>query len=119
MSIIALPRRVLPIRQSGQVHYLGTDNIGRDYFSRLLYAGRISLTVAFLAVLIAETDWALPSASISGFYGGVIDSVLMRFVEFLLTIPQLPLLLIISSMLLRNPDLIPIPGLSLISSGRK
>ena len=38
---------------TGRVHYLGTDNIGRDYFSRLIYAGRISLTVALLSVFIS------------------------------------------------------------------
>ena len=42
---------------NGKVHILGTDNIGRDYFSRVLYAGRISLTVAILSVFISETDW--------------------------------------------------------------
>ena len=93
---------------SGKPHILGTDNIGRDYFSRLLYAGRISLTVAILSVFIAQLI-GIVIGSISGFYGGWVDSVLMRLVEFLLTIPDLPLLLIISSMLIRNPDLIPIP----------
>ncbi len=93
---------------TGRVHYLGTDNIGRDYFSRLIYAGRISLTVALLSVLISETIGILVG-SVSGFYGRWVDAVLMRFVEFMLTIPTLPLLLIISSMLLRNEDLIPIP----------
>ncbi|NOT06427.1 MAG: ABC transporter permease [Anaerolineales bacterium] len=93
---------------TGRTHYLGTDNIGRDYFSRLLYAGRISLSVALLSVLISETIGILVGA-VSGFYGGWIDSILMRFVEFMLTIPTLPLLLIISSMLLRNENLIPIP----------
>ena len=93
---------------TGRTHYLGTDNIGRDYFSRLLYAGRISLSVALLSVLISETIGILVGA-VSGFYGGWVDSVLMRFVEFMITIPQLPLLLIISSMLLRNENLIPIP----------
>ncbi|MBI5822898.1 MAG: ABC transporter permease [Chloroflexi bacterium] len=93
---------------TGRVHYLGTDNIGRDYFSRLIYAGRISLTVALLSVLISESVGIVVGA-VSGFYGGWVDSVLMRFVEFMLTIPTLPLLLIISSMLLRNEDLIPIP----------
>ncbi|WP_298007401.1 ABC transporter permease [Anaerolinea sp.] len=92
----------------GKLHLLGTDNIGRDYFSRLLYAGRISLTVAVLSVLVSELIGIIVG-SIAGFYGGWIDSVLMRFVEFLLTIPSLPLLLIVSSMLIRNPDLIPIP----------
>jgi peptide/nickel transport system permease protein len=93
---------------TGRVHYFGTDNIGRDYFSRLIYAGRISLSVALLSVIISETIGIFVGA-ISGFYGGWVDAVLMRFVEFMLTIPTLPLLLIISSMLLRNEDLIPIP----------
>lgn len=93
---------------TGRVHYMGTDNIGRDYFSRLIYAGRISLTVALLSVLISETIGILVGA-ISGFYGSWVDAILMRFVEFMLTIPTLPLLLIISSMLLRNQELIPIP----------
>ncbi|HUG34277.1 MAG TPA: ABC transporter permease [Anaerolineales bacterium] len=94
--------------ETGRVHYLGTDHIGRDYFSRLIYAGRISLTVALVSVLIAETVGVTVGA-ISGFFGGWIDAVLMRFVEFMLTIPILPLLLIISSMLLRDENLIPIP----------
>lgn len=93
---------------TGKVHVLGTDDIGRDYFSRLLYAGRISLSVAFLSVIIS-TVVGVTVGAVSGFYGGAIDSILMRFVEFLLTVPSLPLLLIVSSMLMRNPDLIPIP----------
>ena len=94
--------------ETGRTHYLGTDHIGRDYFSRLIYAGRISLTIAILSVIISETIGIVVGA-VSGFFGGWLDSVLMRFVEFMLTIPQLPLLLIISSMLLRNEELIPIP----------
>lgn len=93
---------------TGRVHYLGTDNIGRDYFSRLIYAGRISLTVALLSTFISEIIGVFVGA-ISGFYGRWVDAVLMRFVEFMLTVPTLPLLLIISSMLLRNEDLVPIP----------
>ncbi len=94
--------------ETGRVHYMGTDNIGRDYFSRLIYAGRISLTVALLSVLISETLGIIVGA-VSGFYGGWLDAVLMRFLEFMLTIPTLPLLLIISAMLLQNEELIPIP----------
>lgn len=93
---------------TGRTHYMGTDHIGRDYFSRLIYAGRISLTIAITSTIIAELIGIVIGA-VSGFFGGWIDSVLMRFVEFMLTIPQLPLLLIISSMLLRNEELIPIP----------
>lgn len=95
-------------QETGRTHYLGTDNIGRDIFSRLVYAGRISLTVAIFSVIISEIIGIFVGA-ISGFYGGWVDSVLMRFVEFMLSIPTLPLLLIISSMLIRNENLIPIP----------
>lgn len=102
---------------NGKPHILGTDNIGRDYFSRVLYAGRISLTVAILAVFISQLI-GIVVGSISGFYGGWLDSVIMRFVEFMLTIPTLPLLLIISSMLIRNPDLIPIPNVVLDLLGK-
>ena len=94
--------------ETGRTHYMGTDQIGRDYFSRLIYAGRISLTIAITSTIIAELIGIVVGA-VSGFFGGWIDSILMRFVEFMLTIPQLPLLLIISSMLLRNQEFIPIP----------
>jgi peptide/nickel transport system permease protein len=94
--------------ETGRTHYMGTDHIGRDYFSRLIFAGRISLTVAITSTIIAELIGIVVGA-VSGFFGGWIDVILMRFVEFMLTIPQLPLLLIISSMLLRNEELIPIP----------
>ena len=94
--------------ETGRVHYLGTDNIGRDYFSRLVYAGRISLTIAIVSTLVSELVGVVVGA-VSGFFGGWLDNLMMRFVEFMLTIPQLPLLLIISSMLLRNENLIPIP----------
>ena len=77
---------------------MGTDNIGRDVFSRLLYAGRISLTVAFVVTLFAESTGALVGA-ISGYYGGKLDDVIQRFVEFLITLPLLPLLLAFSALL--------------------
>ena len=90
---------------SGQF-IMGTDNIGRDVFSRLLYAGRISLSIAFVVTLIAETIGALIGA-ISGYYGGAVDDVIQRTVEFLLTLPLLPLLLAFSALLrgMRIPGL--------------
>ncbi len=91
-----------------RVHWLGTDQIGRDYLSRLLYAARISLTVAVTAQICAVTIGALVGA-ISGYLGGAVDNLVMRTVEFLLTIPQLPLLLIISSLVIQNQDAIPVP----------
>jgi peptide/nickel transport system permease protein len=103
-------------KDTGQTHVLGTDNIGRDTFSRLLYAGRISLTIAVMCVLIS-TLIGITVGAYSGYYGGWVDNLLMRIVEFLITIPTLPLLLIISSMLLRNEDLVPIPSFALGIAG--
>lgn len=80
------------------VHIMGTDNIGRDVFSRLLFAGRISLAVAFLVTFITTTMGVLIGA-FSGYYGGWIDDVIQRFTEFMLSIPLLPLLLAISALL--------------------
>ena len=101
---------------TGRVHYLGTDNIGRDYFSRVVYAGRISLTVALFSVFFSIAI-GIAVGAYSGYYGGWLDNVLMRFVEFMLTIPLLPVLLILSSMLLRNENLIPIPEPILRATG--
>jgi peptide/nickel transport system permease protein len=106
---------------TGRVHYLGTDNIGRDYFTRIIYAGRISLTVAIFAVLISTLIGMAVGACACGYGlnedGGWVDSVLMRFVDFMLTIPLFVLLLILSSMLLRNENLIPIPDVILRVTG--
>lgn len=87
-------------------HLMGTDELGRDVFSRMLYAGRISLVVAFTVVLVSESFGAVIGA-ISGYFSGWLDSVIQRTVELLITIPTLPLLLAVSA-LLRG---ITIPGL--------
>jgi peptide/nickel transport system permease protein len=87
-------------------HLMGTDQIGRDVFSRLLYAGRISLTIAFTVTILIEISGAFIGA-ISGYYGGWVDTIIQRATEFLLTLPILPLLLALSAVL-RGVE---IPGL--------
>ena len=95
--------------KDGRMHYLGTDHLGRDYWSRILYAARISLTVAVVSVIGSTAVGAVVGA-VSGYYGGVLDDILMRFVEFLLTIPTLPILLILSSILMQSPKAVPVPN---------
>jgi peptide/nickel transport system permease protein len=89
-------------------HLIGTDNVGRDVFTRLLYAGQISLAVAFVVTFFATIIGVLVGA-FSGYYGGIVDEVIQRFVEFLITIPLLPLLLAFSALLrgVRIPGLPP------------
>ncbi|HYK73740.1 MAG TPA: peptide ABC transporter permease, partial [Pseudoneobacillus sp.] len=73
-------------------HLLGTDTYGRDLFSRLLYGARVSLLVGFASVLGSITIGTVVGA-VAGYFGGWIDGVLMRFVDILLSIPQIFLLI--------------------------
>lgn len=80
-------------------HLLGTDELGRDMLTRLMYGGRISLTVGIVAVLIETTIGSILGA-ISGFYGGVTDSIIMRIVDIMQCIPTLPILIMMGVVML-------------------
>ena len=86
-----------------ELHVLGTDEQGRDLLSRLIYGSGISLWIGFLAMGIAVTIGTLVGAA-SGFFGGWIDMLLMRFVDILLAFPLLLLLLLVNS-LIRHPPI--------------
>src|SRR6476660_886202 len=83
---------------SGHTYWLGTDDIGRDNLTRLFYGGRISLAVGLLTTMFVVIIGASVGA-LSGFYGGWVDTGLMRIVDLLLSLPLLPILLILSQML--------------------
>lgn len=84
------------ILQSPSVNHLfGTDELGRDYFVRTVYGGRVSLTVGILAMFIS-TSIGVAVGTISGYFGGKIDSILMRFVDVISSIPWMILVTVIS-----------------------
>src|ERR1044071_8855663 len=75
-------------------HLMGTDYIGRDIFSRIIHAGRVSLGIAFITVLFSDL-LGIVVGVVSGYFGGWVDSLIMRVVDFMLTLPLLPILLVL------------------------
>jgi len=84
------------------VHPFGTDDLGRDILARVLHGGRVSLIVGFSAAFISTLLGTLIGA-IAGYWGGALDALTSRLIEIMLSIPQLPLLLILVG-LLANPE---------------
>lgn len=76
-------------------HIMGTDSLGQDMLARIFYGGRISLSVGLVAAMVAITIGTAIGA-IAGFFGGLADSFLMRFTDMFISLPQLPLLLLIT-----------------------
>jgi len=85
----------------GFIHLFGTDSLGRDVFSRTLHATRISLSVGLVGVTFAFILGAI-IGGIAGYFGGLIDNVIMRVIEFIRSIPTLPLWLALSAALPRE-----------------
>jgi len=78
------------VDQGGTLFLIGTDDLGRDVFSRILYGGAISLSVGLVGVILSFVLGTI-LGGISGYYGGAVDTVIQRVVEFLISVPTIPL----------------------------
>ncbi len=76
-------------------HFFGTDTVGRDILARTIYGGQISIIIGLTAMMV-ETLVGVLIGAIAGYYGGLIDSILMRFTEAMLNIPQIFLLIVMA-----------------------
>jgi peptide/nickel transport system permease protein len=90
-----IPERYQPPSLS---HSMGTDALGRDLFTRVLYGGRISLTVGLFVVLISISI-GVPTGALAGYYGGRLDGILMRITDAFLSLPSFLVLILLSSIL--------------------
>ena len=98
LGLIPMKRHLFTTDNSGRIFLLGTDINGRDVFSRLLFGGRISMTIGFLALFVLFPIGLL-YGGISGYFGGKVDIVMMRFAEAVMSIPSFYLLIILASIL--------------------
>ena len=98
LGLIKMKRHLFTTDKGGRIFLLGTDINGRDVFSRLLFGGRISMTIGFLALFVLFPIGLL-YGGISGYFGGKIDIIMMRFAESIMSIPSFYLLIILASIL--------------------
>jgi len=98
LGLITMKRHFFTTDSDGRIFLLGTDINGRDVFSRLLFGGRISMTIGFLALFVLFPIGLL-YGGISGYFGGRTDMIMMRFAEGVMSIPSFYLLIILASIL--------------------
>ena len=96
-----MERHLVTVDKDGRLFLLGTDINGRDIFSRILFGGRISLTIGFLALFISFPLGML-YGGISGYLGGITDNLMMRISEAIMSIPSFYLLIILAAILPTN-----------------
>ena len=97
-QVVETTKKINALAPPSAEHLLGTDKDGRDVFTRLMYGGRISLAVSFIAVF-AITFFGIVLGGIAGYFGGWVDNLIMRICDILMCLPGFPILLIISTLL--------------------
>ncbi len=99
LALIGLPR------PPSFDHWLGTDELGRDELTRLMYGGRISLSIGLAGAAVATLFGTFVGA-LAGYTGGAVDWVTMRLTDVMLSIPALPLVLVVAGMIRPTPALL-------------
>jgi peptide/nickel transport system permease protein len=90
LGVIPLDVHLFGVESGGYIHLAGTDNFGRDLFTRLVYGAQISLSVGIISVFVSLV-LGLVIGGISGLYGGWVDNVIQRVIEAIIAIPTIPL----------------------------
>lgn len=98
LGLIPMKRHLVTTDRDGRLFLLGSDINGRDVFSRILFGGRISMTIGFLALFVLFPIGLL-YGGIAGYFGGKTDMIMMRFAEAVMSIPSFYLLIILASIL--------------------
>ncbi|UAJ09361.1 ABC transporter permease [Polymorphobacter megasporae] len=99
LALLGLPR------PPSWANWLGTDELGRDELTRLLYGGRISLAIGLAGAAVATLFGTFVGA-LAGYAGGIVDSIAMRLTDVMLSIPALPLVLVVSGLIRPTPTLL-------------
>jgi len=89
---------VTRLQPASNTHWLGTDELGRDLYSRMLYGGRISLNIGIISVLIGSLI-GVPIGAISGYYGGKLDIITQRFIDIMIAFPGILLAIVVVTVL--------------------
>ena len=89
-------RHLFGTRDGTRIHLFGANGMGKDVFSATIYGSRISLTIGLVAIFISLTLGIL-IGSVAGYFGGLIDNLIQRFIEILRSIPSLPLWMVLSA----------------------
>ena len=97
-QVVETVKPINALAAPSKIHPLGTDKSGRDILIRLMYGGRISLTVSFLAVFII-TFFGVIFGGIAGYFGKAVDNVIMRVCDILMCLPGFPILLIVGTLI--------------------
>ncbi len=101
VQIIVTDRGINDLAKPSGTHILGTDEQGMDVFTRLMYGGRLSLSISFIAVILT-TVLGVVLGGVAGYYGGWVDNIIMRICDMLMCLPTLPLMLILGTVLDSN-----------------